>query len=102
MIREIQVLEKEIINPIIAWDQSLEKYPEKFNFGLDRECLEELKQNENKLSNQNPTDFKILNKFVRNLKNDVLIKGCGFFIINGKELLSFNNEQKKNYESMCS
>ena len=102
MIREIQVLEKEIINPIIAWDQSLEKDPEKFNFGLDRECLEELKQNENKLSNQNPTDFKILNKFIRNLKNDVLIKGCGFFIINGKELLSFNNEQKKNINIIIS
>jgi hypothetical protein len=102
MTREIQKLEEEIINPIVAWDQTLEKNSEKFNFSLDNECLKELKQNEIKLSNQNPIDFKILSKFVKNLKNNVLINGCGFFVINGKELLNFNNDQKKDINILIS
>ena len=102
MTSEIQILEKEIINPIVAWDKNLEKDFKKFNFSLNYECLKELKENENKLSNQNPVDFTILNEFIRNLKNDVLINGCGFFVINGKELLDFNNEQKKNINILIS
>ena len=102
MTSEIQILEKEIINPIVAWDKNLEKDFKKFNFSLNYECLKELKENENKLSNQNLVDFTILNEFIRNLKNDVLINGCGFFVINGKELLDFNNEQKKNINILIS
>ena len=68
MSAEIMILDKKISNPIKAWDNSLEEKIEEFSYKLDERCIEELSKNKEKLSNQNPDDFNLLNQFVDNLK----------------------------------
>ena len=102
MSAEIMILDKKISNPIKAWDNSLEEKIEEFSYKLDERCIEELSKNKEKLSNQNPDDFNLLNQFVDNLKKNVLIDGCGFFVINGKELSHFDISEKKNINIIIS
>ena len=92
------MLEEKISNPIKAWDKSLEEKSEEFSYKLNEKCIKELSKNKEKLSYQNPNDFSELNEFVNNLKENVLIGGCGFFVINGKELLNFDVNEKKKYQ----
>ena len=97
MSTEIKILDKKISNSIKAWDKSLEEKSEKFSFNLNQKCIEELSDNKHKLPNQNPNDFIILNEFVDNLKENVLIGGCGFFVINGEKFFDFNVNTKRNF-----
>lgn len=99
---KIKILDQKISDPIKAWDKSLEEKPEEFSFKLNEKCIEELTNNKNKLPNQNPDDFNVLNEFVHNLKKNTLIGGCGFFVINGKELSDFNIDQKKDINIIIS
>ena len=99
---EIMILDKKISNPIKAWNKSLEEKFEEFSYKLDEKCIEELTNKKKKLSNQNPDDFSLLSKFVNNLKKNVLIDGCGFFVINGKELSNFDINEKKNINIIIS
>ena len=64
MSTETKILEEKITNSIKAWDKSLEEKSEKFSFNLNEKCIEELSNNKDKLSNQNPNDFSALNEFV--------------------------------------
>tara|TARA_Y100000996_G_scaffold222564_1_gene175167 strand:+ start:3449 stop:4387 length:939 start_codon:yes stop_codon:yes gene_type:complete len=102
MSTETKILEEKISNSIKAWDKSLEEKSEKFSFNLNEKCIEELSNNKDKLSNQNPNDFSALNEFVHNLKENVLIGGCGFFVINGEKLSDFNINQKKDINIIIS
>jgi alpha-ketoglutarate-dependent taurine dioxygenase len=79
----------------MCWDNTLEKSSGKFSVVLNEESLDELNSKKSNLSNENPNEFKFLNKYVKDLKNEILINGCGFFVINGKELSHFTVKEKK-------
>ena len=91
----MEILEKQILDSEHSWDKSLENTPEKFSVKLDSKSLDELILKRSKIIDENPNDFDILVEYIETLKNSILIKGCGFLVISGKELEDFNSEQKR-------
>ena len=89
------ILEELILDSENCWDNSLEKTPEKFSVKLDSKSLDELIRNKTKILDENPKDFDTLTRFIENLKMNILINGCGFFVISGKEIKDFSAEEKK-------
>jgi len=92
----MNILEKLVLDSERCWDKSLENSPQKFLVETNSESLDELLNNKTKISNENPNDFKCLSEYIQNLKNKILINGCGFFVIRGKEFSKFNLDEKKN------
>jgi len=90
-----KILDTIVTDPSLAWNSELEKSPDKFSFDLDETCLNELISNRENLTSENIDIFKNLRNFVTDLKNNVLINGCGFFVIRGRTLSNFNNLEKK-------
>ena len=91
----LDILQKPILNSEMVWDSTLENTPSKFSITLDSKSLDELYSNRSKISNEKPDDFGFLKKFILNLKNKILINGCGFFVISGNELSEFTIDEKK-------
>ena len=90
----MEILERKIQNQEMAWDSSLEDTPEKFSVILDSKCLEELSSKKQKITDEDQNDFSQLKEFVQNIKNKILINGCGFFVISGNELKNFSLQEK--------
>ena len=91
----MEILEKTISDSDMCWDNTLENSPEKFSVVLNSKSLDELLINRGKISNEDPNDFKFLKEYVENLKNKILINGCGFFVINGHELSNLSLDEKR-------
>ena len=91
----LNILQKPILNSEMVWDSTLENTPNKFSVTLDSKSLDELYSNRSKISNEKPDDFRFLREYILNLKNKILINGCGFFVISGKELSEFSINEKK-------
>ena len=91
----MEILEKTILDSDMCWDNTLENSPEKFSVVLNSKSLDELLINRGKISNEDPNDFKFLKEYVENLKNKILINGCGFFVINGHELSNLSLDEKR-------
>ena len=91
----MEMLEEQILDSENCWDKSLESTPEKFSVVLDSKSLDELILNRTKILNENPSDFSILIEYVKNLKKEILINGCGFLVISGKEIMDFNSDEKR-------
>ena len=91
----MEILEKQILDSEHSWDKSLENTPEKFSVKLDSKSLDELILKRSKIIDENPKDFDILTEYIETLKNSILIKGCGFLVISGKELEDFSSKEKR-------
>ena len=91
----MEILEKTISDSDMCWDNTLENSPEKFSVVLNSKSLDELLTNRIKIPNEDPNDFKFLKEYVKTLKNKILINGCGFFVINGHELLNLSLDEKR-------
>ena len=98
----MEILEKTILNLDMCWDNTLENSPEKFSVVLNSKSLDELLINRGKISNEDPNDFKFLKEYVENLKNKILINGCGFFVINGHELSNLSLDEKRSIYTIIS
>ena len=64
--------------------------------------MDEINSNRTKLSDENTNDFKFLKEYVLDLKNKILINGCGFFVISGNELSDFSINEKRNVYTIIS
>lgn len=95
MVVDMEILEKNLSESEMCWNNTLEKSPSKFSVVLNKESLNELNLKRDNLSNENPNEFEFLNKYIKNLKNNILIKGCGFFVISGKQLSDFTVKEKR-------
>ena len=98
----MEILEKTILDSDMCWDNTLENSPEKFSVVLNSKSLDELLINRGKISNEDPNDFKFLKEYVENLKNKILISGCGFFVINGHELSNLSLDEKRSIYTIIS
>ena len=98
----MEILEKTILDSDMCWDNTLENSPEKFSVVLNSKSLDELLINRGKIPNEDPNDFKFLKEYVENLKNKILINGCGFFVINGHELSNLSLDEKRNIYTIIS
>jgi len=98
----MEILEKTILNLDMCWDNTLENSPEKFSVVLNSKSLDELLINRGKISNEDPNDFKFLKEYIENLKNKILINGCGFFVINGHELSNLSLDEKRSIYTIIS
>jgi len=77
-----------------VWENDLENQTQKFLFELDSHIIQELEEKKEKLQEKNVDEFPLLRDKILKLKNEVLLEGCGFFIISGSNLNSFNKEEK--------
>jgi len=91
----MEILEKQIFESENCWDKTLENTPEKFSVVLDSKSLDELVRNRSKILDENQNNFNVLTKYIQNLKNKILINGCGFLVISGKEISDFSPEEKR-------
>ena len=87
-------LEDVVNDKNLVWDKSLETQVERFLVKLNDGVIGELKRNISN-SNVNESDFPLLEKEIRYLKEEFLINGVGFFIIDGTTLSSFSKEDTK-------
>ena len=96
------ILKKIITSKNLAWDKRLEERKDEYLVNLSSDSLNELVSNREKLNNPNINDFKFLQKEIVTLKQEKLLAGYGFFIINGSCLNSFSKaEQKLIYVLIC-
>jgi len=90
------MLKEVIVDSENCWDSSLEKTPEKFLVKLDSKSLDELILNRTKIMDKNPDNFFVLKQNIENLKKNILVNGCGFLVISGKEITNFSLEEREN------
>ena len=98
----MEILEKTISDSEMCWNKTLENSPEKFSVVLNSKSLDELHSNRSKILDEEPNDFQILSGYIQNLKDKILINGCGFFVINGKELSNFGSDEKRSIHVIIS
>lgn len=84
-----------ITNENLAWTKSLENHPERFMVNLSNETINELSNNRDKLKDGNPKEFRFLEKEILNAKKNILLEGCGVFIVSGTSFTSFSKEEQK-------
>ena len=91
----MNILQDIIYDEKLAWKKSLDGKIENLIVKIDEESLMELNQNKDKLQLSNIEDFPNLKNQIIKLKNEFLIRGNGFFIIDGNSFLGFNDEHVK-------
>ena len=94
----VVILEQLNCNDNQVWDKTLEDRPEKFFVKLDLSILNELEEKKSLLNNENPADFPLFTTKIKQLKDQILLDGCGFFIIDGSSFKNFVTSEKK---SLC-
>jgi len=87
----MKICETIISDPKLAWTSSLEKQSDKFFITLSKNALSELEHKKNSLETCEIDNFPILKKEILELKNQCLINGNGFFIINGSSFYNFDD-----------
>ena len=91
----VEMLTEIITNENVAWDKSLEKHPEKFIVTLVDDTIDELVKNRSKLKDDTVENFSLLKKEILQAKKNILLQGCGVFIVAGKNFKLFSKEEQK-------
>ena len=91
----MDILQDIIHDEKLAWKKSLDNEIEKLIVKIEERAIIELNQKKDKLQSSNIDDFPNLEKQIIKLKNEFLMKGNGFFIIDGNSFLGFNDEHVK-------
>ena len=94
----VDILKQLSYNDEQVWDKTLGDSPEKFFVKLDLTILNELVEKKSLLNDENPADFPLFTKKIEQLKNQILLDGCGFFVIDGSSFKNFATSEKK---SLC-
>jgi len=88
-----------IINdPNLSWDKSLSNSQNNFFVSLTSSTINKILQNRSQLPAEEPSKFEFLKHEIFKFK-EIMISGCGFFIIDGNE---FNDFSKKELEQIFS
>jgi len=77
-----------------TWDITLENDKAQFLIEFNSELLTELDNKKTKILDNNPGNFPLLKKQIIELKEEILLNGCGFFVINGSTLDTFSKKEK--------
>jgi len=89
----MNILNKIIEDKNLVWDNSLNNQTKKFQNDLAQESINELLNEKNNLSKTTIENFPILQKEILKLKNEFLINGCGFLIINHTSFKDFTEDE---------
>ena len=91
----VNILDHIVVNQNQIWDKTLEKFPEKFFVKLDSMVLKELHKQKTQIKEEKVNDFPQLKKTIIKLKNQILLNGCGFFVLDGSSFKDFTTNEKK-------
>ena len=95
----MNILQDLINDERLAWKKSLNDKISTVIIKLDENSINELIQEKNNLKYCVIENFPNLQKEILELKNNFLINGNGFFIIDGNSFLDFDDEQVKVYNN---
>ena len=87
------MLKEIIVDKNKAWGRELEKDPDKFLVDVSDELINEIRSKRMKIHSENEVDFPILTNQIKTFKHDILINGCGFFVINGSKFSEFSHDE---------
>ena len=87
------MLKEIIVDKNKAWGRELEKDPDKFLVDVSDEVINEIRSKRMKIHSENEVDFPILTNQIKTFKHDILINGCGFFVINGSKFSEFSHDE---------
>ena len=91
----VSILEQIVVNQNQTWDKTLEKFTDNFLVKLDSRVLMELHEQKTLVKEEKVNDFPQLEKSITNLKSQILLNGCGFFVLDGSSFNDFNLNEKK-------
>ena len=77
-----------------TWDTTLENNKDRFLIEFDSELINELNKKMAKILDNNTDNFPLLKKKILKLKDEILLNGCGFFVINGSIFHTFSKKEK--------
>ena len=77
-----------------TWDITLENNKDQFLIEFDSELINELNEKMAKILDNNTDNFPLLKKKILKLKDEILLNGCGFFVINGSIFHTFSKKEK--------
>ena len=87
------MLEEIIVDKNKAWGRELEKDTDKFLVDVNDEVINEIRSKRMEIHSENESDFPILTNQIKIFKRDILINGCGFFVINGSKFSEFSYDE---------
>ena len=87
------MLEEIIVDKNKAWGRELEKDEDKFLVDVSDEVINEIRSKRMEIHSENESDFPILTNQIKIFKRDILINGCGFFVINGSKFSEFSYDE---------
>jgi len=87
------MLEEIIVDKNKAWGRELEKDEDKFLVDVSDEVINEIRSKKMEIHSENESDFPILTNQIKIFKRDILINGCGFFVINGSKFSEFSYDE---------
>ena len=91
----INILDQIVVNQNQIWDKTLEKFSGKYFITLDSMVLKELYKQKTQINEEKVNDFPQLEKTIIKLKNQILLNGCGFFVLDGSSFKDFTTNEKK-------
>ena len=98
----VEILRQIIQTKNKAWDKTLNDTQEKFLVKLDLTVLNELVEKKSQLNIENPDNFSLFKKEIERLKTQILVDGCGFFVIDGSSFKNFTINEKKSLHIIIS
>ncbi len=87
------MLKEIIVDKNKAWGRELEKDTDKFLVDVSDEVINEIRSKRMEIHSENESDFPILTNQIKTFKHDILINGCGFFVINGSKFSEFSHDE---------
>ena len=91
----MEILQDRILDKKLAWESSLDEKSSEFLMKISNNAICELENKKDLFQTLEIENFPILNDEILKLKREYLIKGNGFFILDGKCFQKFSNEEVK-------
>ena len=97
-----EILETLVIDKKKTWTKNLSSDSNEFLVDLDDNVISELLQKRDLLDQHNIQHFTHLKTQIQHIKQDILIQGCGFCVINGTNFTAFAKHELSNIHILIS
>ena len=97
-----KILETLVIDKKKTWTKNLSSDSNEFLVDLDDNVIGELLQKRDLLDQHNIQHFTHLKTQIQHIKQDILIQGCGFCVINGTNFTAFDKHELSNIHILIS
>ena len=97
-----KILETLVIDKKKTWTKNLSSDSNEFLVDLDDNVISELLQKRDLLDQHNIQHFTHLKTQIQHIKQDILIQGCGFCVINGTNFTAFDKHELSNIHILIS